>query len=223
MFTDPRVWAAHRWFGFRAEALDFRRQALQLTRAAPARPPHGRQRAGRERTPEKDKEVKLYNALLAETNTLIARRRERLVERYGNNPFPELESRVAAIRDLVPDRMTLTDRSARTRAGLADPQRGPERLAWLLCAEMEKIVLRDVSAYTSRMIADCEREARERAAQARELLEKGRERLGLLEEQWQGERAEREAEAVPQPPPAPTARVVDRRADERAGPEAFAI
>ncbi len=212
LFTDPRAWAALWWMTSWEAG---RRQDRRATRdglgpSTPAPPPNGqhgyerrRKDRERERTLEKDPDVKLYLGLLAQARALIAKRVGELERRYGRSPFPELESRVAAIlgSDLSP--MSLVEKMVRARGMLEGPT-CRVGVPWLLCAEMEKIVLGDVSAYTAGMVADCEQRRKEQITQAELLLAVGRERLRQAGV-WQ--KLERQSvqppAAVTSPPPGP--------------------
>ena len=194
LYTDPRAWAAQRWMGYWEEARRQNRmgprepQGLSVPARSPLRHKDYRRRLGqleRARALAKDPDVKRYLGLLVQILALILPRLRRLERRYGENPFPELESRVAAIVGPDLSLMSPKERMAYTREALERPLRRGG--AWLLCAEMERVVLGGVSAYTARKIADCERRAQERSAEAEALLVIGRERLRALE--GQGDRA----------------------------------
>lgn len=213
-FTDPRAWAAQWWgvFWEAARRQDRRVEAMlaNLGSSTPAHPTRGRdgyerrQKAlERARALERDPDVKLYRGLLQQARALFVRRFGELEGRYGRAPFPELESRVAAIlgADLGP--MSALEKSAHAREMLERPA-CEIGVPWLLCAEMERIVLGDVSAYTAGKIADCERRKQERAAMAAALLAKGRENLWMVEERKERERQER-PERERQPPVTPPA------------------
>jgi hypothetical protein len=171
-FTSPRVWAALNWGTDRGAALRCRREALREMKelAEPAQTAHERQRREyarrqtareREEARAKDPDVKLYSRLLAEAEAQNARRVERLKRRYGENPFPELAARISAIER--PDYHALYKGEPYEHDVPLTPMHETEREAelWLKCAEMEKVALGRVTAYTAGRLADCERRARE--------------------------------------------------------------
>ena len=214
-FNDPRVWAARRWVVYWSltRALRLRAERARRWRDAPRERPargqgaYARRQEGRELARVSEPDVKLYNRLLAEAGALVERRRRRLERRYGKNPFPDIEVRVAAIiRGPDPDRLTTEEKLAYVRADFFQPPGEPELRAWLLCAEMEKIVLGDVSAYTVGRIEDGRRRDQGGSAKLRAWVEMAGGKWPQTEaapgrEESQSERERLEHEAAPAPPP----------------------
>lgn len=199
-FTEPRAWAALWWMVYRIAARRERRKALSELRKveAPAQSPYERQQreyAERQRTQEraaaraKDPDVKLYNKLFAESQAHSGRRRERLARRYGEHPFPELEALIAAVE--IPDYAALYRGEPYAHDVPFSPMHETTREAksWLVCAELEKIVLGDVTRHTTGKIADCER-------RVRELIDAARERHEEREEKRRVREAERERQRL---------------------------
>jgi hypothetical protein len=196
-YTNPRVWAAIRWITYYLAALAAieQHEELRVMRdsSAPAQSAYERQRrddarqrkaGGRARTIDQD--VRLYKELRAEVQALSARRRMRLEQQYGARPFPELEDRIAAVRG--PDYALMFKGEPYAHDVPINPilELGREAESWAKCAELEKIALGDVTAFTVQMLADCERHAREVIAGARAKHEE-------REESQRREEAERES------------------------------
>jgi hypothetical protein len=78
-----------------------------------------------------------------------------------------------------------------------------EAKSWLLCAEMEKVVLGKATRHTADKIADCERRAREVIGAARTKHEEREEKRRAEEAERERQRLERSAASVPRPAPTP--------------------
>jgi hypothetical protein len=140
---------------------------------------YGRRPGGRERAREADPNVRLFLGLLEQAKALLDWRLGQLERRHGKNPFPEIESRIAAISGPDPEMMSPEEKLAHARETLKKPAH-LIGVSWPLCAEMEKIVLGGVSAYTSRMLARSERRAQETAAWLDEVTGEDAERFGQM-------------------------------------------
>jgi hypothetical protein len=177
-FTDPRAWAAQEWSVYRSAAKRQARKALREMRrlSESAESAYGRQQRDyarqqqkreRERAREKDPDVKLYNGLLAEVQSLYKRWLKRLGRRYGEHPFSELEARLGLVEGPDYDRLYKGEPYERDIPFSLLSEIREEARLWQACAELEKVVLGDVTETTAGLLADCERRAREAVAAAR--------------------------------------------------------
>lgn len=177
-FTDARAWAAQRWGVHRSAAWQQARKVMREMRklSAAGQPFYERQQRDyaqrqkereRERAREKDPDVKLYNELFAEARALLTRRRKRLEQQYGEHPFQELEARLEAVRGPDYDQLYKGEPYEHNVPFSPMYEIGREAKSWQACAELERIILGDVTATTAGLLADCERRAREVVAAAR--------------------------------------------------------
>lgn len=211
LYTDPRVRAAQHWMGYWAEARS--RTAPRGARSPPA-PAHStlgsehyerrRRDLERARAREKDPDVKRWLGLLAQSLALIVPRLRRLERRYGKNPFPDVEALVAEFGG-PDDGGTPEERQERARQRLLGQGPPIRRGPWFVCAEMEKIILGGVSAYTAAEVEECERRELARIAQIRAQEEQLTEMLRQREEERERQRRGRHAAAPRSDPPPPPA------------------
>jgi hypothetical protein len=209
MFTNPLVWAAQHWMVYWTSALRQQRNVRREMRklSEPAQSPYQQQRdyarqqraREREQARAKDPEVKLYNKLLAEAQALGTRRRKRRERQYGEHPFPELDARLDAVQkpdygDLYKGEPYGQDVPFRPMFELEQ-----EAKSWLMCAELERIILGDVTVHTTDKIADCERRAREVIAVAQAKHEEREEKRRQEEAERERQRLERLAASTPRP------------------------
>lgn len=204
VFTDPRAWAAREWILSWEEVLRTREWAARRIAAS-----YGFVRAYEERPRVRTPEVKLRAHLEQEALAKRDRVFKRLRARYGENPFPELAARIAAIKS--PDYNALYKGEPfafYVSFGQIDDIECEAGLL-LKCAEAERIALGDVLPSTSKALEDCERRALRRIAEGRQKYEE-------LEAKRQKDEAERErsrlewlerkaAASTPAPPAQPVA------------------
>jgi hypothetical protein len=200
-YSSPRAWAAQRWMGYWAEARRQHREMLraQLVTTAPGRPAHKRrghvrwlEEHRRERGRQKDLEARRYVGLLLQARALIDRRRRLLELRYGESPFPELEARLKAVGG--PDYGRLYRGEPYGGRVRCSPMHEIEKeaVAWLMCAELERVLLGEVTAHTAGRQADCEERARAVVAAARADHERAEEESRLREEERRRQEEERQ-------------------------------
>lgn len=129
-----------------------------------------------------------------------ARRRRQLEREHGKNPFPELDARLDAVQK--PDYGQLYKGEPFEHDIPFLPMFELEREAklWVMCAELEKIVLGDVTAHTTGKLADCERRAGELIAAGQAKHEAREEKRRQDEAERERQRLEREAAARPATP-----------------------
>jgi hypothetical protein len=229
-FTNPKAWASYRWVIYEGAARQNQRKALREMEklSEPSHERGQREYVRRQKDGEskegraKDPAVKLYSQLLAEVQAHNTKLHKRLTRQYGEHPFPELESRVAAVQGPDYDAFYRGEPYAHYVPFSAIFDTTQEAKSWFLCAEMEKIVLGDVTRHTANKISDCERRAREVISAARTKHEEREEKRRAEEAERERQRLERSAPALrpaaPRPAPTPprpqSPRPVDQRFEE---------
>jgi hypothetical protein len=165
-FTDPRAHAAALWQAYRPWPEEEKGAGATRQRSA-------------ERKAKNDPRVRTLNALRDQYQEARERRRKRLVLRYGADPFPEHRRLVEAIRKRA--------RDARGEEPYAPglPELRAEETRYLVCAELEKILIgrtllsteESLGRLRGRMAEMVEGARREREGREEELRE-GRNRSG---------------------------------------------
>ncbi len=203
-FTIPRVWAAEQWMLKRSVARSYERKVRREMQrmAAPTQTPYAQQQRNyaqqqqaraREQAKAKDPDFKLYKKLLVEAHELGLRRYKRLERQYGKHPFPELDARLATVQSPDYDQMYKGEPYEHDVHFSPMYELEREAKAWLMCAELEKIILGEVSAHTAGKIAHCEQQAREMISAAQAKHEAREEERRKREEERQKRLAPRES------------------------------
>jgi hypothetical protein len=210
-YTNPRAWAALRWMIYRGEAQKQQRKALREMQklSAPGQSSYQQQQQEyarrqkareREQARTKDPDAKLYHKLLAEMQAQSARRHRRLERQHGENPFPELDARLDAVQKPDYGQLYKGEPFEHDISFLPMFELEREAKLWMMCAELEKIVLGDVTAHTTGKLADCERRAGELIAAGRAKHEAREEKRRQDEAERERQRLEREAASRPATP-----------------------
>jgi hypothetical protein len=207
-YRDERAWAARQWSeaylaAMKASSAQQRDHAMRKAQG----PPPPRRPKKRKDGPEK----KLYDKLLAESDAHARRTHVRLAAQYGEDPFPELTARLAAVKHTDREYLYKGEPFARRVSWLGMYYLEQEEAAWLKCAEAETIVLGEALASTLEEIEDCGRRALEIIDEARREHEEHEEKERRRREE--DERRHREyLESIRAAPAAPPERVFHRGA-----------